>query len=236
MNILNITKSWDGMNKVTSLAMISNVILTTVVLILGVMVYTNKPVVTLVPPHLTEEAQVGISTADAQYLMSWGLYFANMTGNVTPTNVRFVADAISPIVSSEIYPALRRQLYALAADPLFSERGGSVSFETQDIDYDSPSNKVFVTGEQVSKTSAGKQKGTKYVYEMQFEIQNRRPLLVAVDHYQGQPRTAKWMRNQSQKSERRSNDEELEGFDGGELWFDESVRYEINDKSAVSYE
>lgn len=226
MNHKRFTATFDELRTKFSLSMASNVVLAAAVGLLAWDKVTDEPIIQIVPPTLTTEAKVGASTADAEYLMSWGLYFASMTGNVTPKNVLFVAEAISSFTDPGIYPQLRRQLYALAEDPTFKERGGSITFEAQDISYDAPSNKVFVVGEQVSTTTAGEQNRTRYVYEIEIEMRNRLPVVVGVDHYQGAPRTAKWMRNNAIREERagrRANVEE--SYEDVDPWFSEEVRF-----------
>lgn len=224
--------TFDELRTKFSLSMVSNVVLAAAVGLLAWDRVTDEPIIQVVPPTLTTEAKVGASTADAEYLMSWGLYFASMTGNVTPKNVLFVADAISSFTDPVIYPKLRRQLYSLAEDPTFKERGGSVTFEAQDISYDAASNKVFVVGEQVSNTTAGEQNRTRYVYEIEIEMRNRLPIVVGVDHYQGTPRTAKWMRSNAlreDRAKRRANTEET--YEDVEPWFSEDVRFGSSERT-----
>lgn len=226
MNIKKFNISREKLVAKASYALIANVALSAAVLFLVIDKVTEEPIVSLVPPSLTSEATIGASTANAEYLMSWGLYFASMTGNVTPRNVLFVADSVSGIVDARIYPEIRKQLYALAADPLFKERGGSVTFEAQDVSYDAPSGKVFVRGEQVSRTTTGEQKRNAYVYEIQMEMRSRMPVVVAVDHYKGALRTAKWMNNEYRRAKpQEARDDMLAQSEGAKPWFDEETRY-----------
>lgn len=226
MKVSTYLRSLDVMVHKTIWTLASNTILAVAIVFLALTVMNKEPIVAMVPPNLTEEATVGAKTANAEYLMSWGLYFASMTGNVTPKNVLFVADSIGSITDPDLYPALRRQLYSLAADPIFNERGGSVSFEAQDVSYDAPSNKVFVTGDQISRTSAGDQNRARYVYEIQVEIRNHRPVVVAVDHYEGAPRTAKWMRD-AERSRHRKEKKAPAQEAQAEPWFDEGARFGV---------
>lgn len=223
MNLKKFTASFDQMMTTTFVSLITNVVLAVAVSLLVWNKVTEEPIIQLVPPNLTAEAKVGARSADAAYLMSFGLYVASMTGNVTPKNVLFVADAISPFIDSRIYPEVRKQMFALAADPTFKERGGSVSFEAQDISYDAPSNKVFVIGEQISKTTSGEQQRSRYVYELVIEIKNRQPMVMDIDHYTGAPRTAKWLKNQGRRPGQKKT--EVNDATEAEPWFDAEARF-----------
>jgi conjugal transfer pilus assembly protein TraE len=225
MKLLTFVRSWRDLVAKSAVLVFSNAVLAVAVIVLAVIALNKKPVITMTPPNLTAEAQVGAKSANATYLMSWGMYFATMTGNVTPKNVVFVADSIGAIMDPAIYPEVRRQLFALAADPIFSERGGSVTFEVQNVSYDAPSNKVFAVGEQVSNSTTGKQKRSRYVYELVIEVRNYQPVITSVDHYQGAARTAKWMREEERRKRRHAKGQEADELQASP-WIDEASRYD----------
>lgn len=227
MRINVFSDSWKGMIKTSSYLLASNVILSLVVVALTFGVLRKESIVTLVPPHMTKEATIGIGTANAEYLMSFGMYVASLTGNLTPNNVVFVADALGSIVDPKLYSVVRRELYALASDPLFKNRGGAVYFEPMNVFYDAPTGKVFVKGNQVSVTSTGEQNRTPFVYEIQVEIRDRMPTVVAFDKYPGtQPHTMEWERkNQGQSRRAKMKDAEAEADKEATPWFSDAIRY-----------
>ena len=55
------------------------------------------------PPTLSETAEVSRNQATQPYLESWGLYLAELMGNVTPGNVSFIRVAIEPLLSPAVY-------------------------------------------------------------------------------------------------------------------------------------
>lgn len=187
-------------------------------------VVNKEPVVSLVPPGLTEEAQVAMDSADANYKMAWGMFFATMAGNVTPKNVKFVANVLSAYVDAGIYPEVRRQLFALAADPVFSQNGGSVSFRPTGVIYDDPSGKVFVRGELITSTVAGKPNAKEYIFEWKLDIRQRRPWVTDVQHYTGAERTAKWLKHRQAALDRKGKSPESELADA-DPWFDAETRF-----------
>ena len=50
---------------------------------------TERAVV-LVPPSLDKEVEITRNTASSELKESWGLYLAELLGNVTPTNADFI--------------------------------------------------------------------------------------------------------------------------------------------------
>lgn len=201
------------------------------VVMLSMKVLNKEPVAVLVPPGLTEEAAVAMDSADSNYKMAWGMFFSNMAGNVTPKNVKFVADVLSAYVDASIYPEVRRQLYALAADPVFSQNGGSISFRPKGILYDDPSGKVFVRGELVSSTVASKPITKEYVFEWKLEIRQRRPWVVEVQHYTGAERTAKWLKARQAAQDRKGKGAET-ALPESDPWFDAETRFGASEEEA----
>jgi conjugal transfer pilus assembly protein TraE len=65
-------------------------------------------------------AKQGGDAASSELKESWGLYLAELLGNVTPTNADFIGKAIAPLLSTELYrsvmDALSEQVNALKID------------------------------------------------------------------------------------------------------------------------
>lgn len=224
MRIKIFSTTWERLKKISYMAHLSNIVLAAAVLLLAVGLLRKAPVVTLVPPGLTEEASIGLRTADANYMMSFGMYVASLTGNLTPNNVMLVADALGSIVEPQLYSKVRRELYALAQDPSFKDRGGALFFEPLGVLYDAPTGKVFVKGNQVSVTSAGKQSRSPFVYEIEVSVRDHMPMVVGFDKYTGQPRTQEWQKRNKAKAER-LDEERASEEDAPTPWFSDAIRY-----------
>lgn len=213
------------MVKTSSFLLAANVALSIGVVIMALKVVSKEEIVTLIPPTLTKEAKVGMRTANADYLMSFGMYVATLTGNITPKNVLLVSDALGSLVDAKLYTTVRRQLFALANDPAFKDRGGSIYFEPVEVFYDAPTGKVFVQGNQVSVTASGRQNRVPFVYEIQVEVRDRMPVIVSLDKYPGrQPHTLEWERKNERQAERlreRKKDQEVDVAP----WFVDQIRY-----------
>lgn len=216
--------NWETLKKRAYLSNISNIILAVVVLMLAGGLLKKAPVVTLVPPGLTKEASIGLRTADANYLMSFGMYVASLTGNLTPNNAKLVADALGSIVEPKLYSKVRRELYALAEDPSFKDRGGALFFEPLGVTYDAPTGKVFVRGNQVSVTAAGKQNRTLFIYEIQMEVREHMPMIIGFDKYTGQPHTQEW-ESQNRALANKLEAERVSEQDASTPWFTNEIRY-----------
>lgn len=213
------------MVKTSSFLLFANVALSIAVVVMALKVISKEQIVTLIPPTLTKEASVGLRTANADYLMSFGMYVATLTGNITPKNVMLVADSLGSLVDAKLYTVVRRQLFALANDPAFKDRGGSIYFEPVDVFYDAPTGKVFVKGNQVSLTSSGRQNRVPFIYEIQVEIRDRMPVIISMDKYPGrQPHTLEWEKKHERHAQRirdKKKDQEIDVAP----WFVDKIRY-----------
>lgn len=229
MKVTFLNTTFRGMAKVSSFLLISNIVLSSATLVLGYKLVTAEPLVRFVPLNLTKEAVIGTKTADAEYLMSYGMYIANLTGNLTPKNVLFVADALGSALDPAIYPEVRRQLFALAENPVFKERGASLFFEIEDVSVDVPTGKVFVKGNQIMQKTTGRPQRFPFVYEIQIEMREGRPWVIAMDKYEGRvEQSLMWEARHQKHLERRAKREARENAENvGEVepWFSDRVLF-----------
>ena len=196
MNLKNMTKTWQAANKVAALMLLSNLALAVAILVAVSTLSGNRERVVLVPPHLEKRVSVGWNVADAEYLKGFGMYFAMLSGNVTPRSAAFVADTLSSAVAPAIYPEVRKQVLVLAKDPVFQKNGASVRFDPTGVDYEAATNKVFVVGEVTTNDATGRIDRGQVVYEMEIRMDNGRPLVTAMVSYAGaDPRTQQWLEN-----------------------------------------
>jgi conjugal transfer pilus assembly protein TraE len=147
---------------------------------------TERAVV-LVPPNLSREVEITRNEASGELKESWGLYLAELLGNVTPATAEFIRSAIGPLLSADIYrsvmDAMAEQISALKMDRI------AISFKPRQVFYEKESDKVFVTGELSSQGPNSKPDVRKRTYEFVLSIRNYRPRLDAIDVYADEPRT-----------------------------------------------
>ncbi|MBG6083011.1 TraE/TraK family type IV conjugative transfer system protein [Rubrivivax gelatinosus] len=193
MKLTNLLSSWDATKKVASVSLASNLVLSLGLWQAVWRLADDHERVALVPPFLNEKVTVGWTTADAQYIKSFAMYFALLTGNVTPKNATFIADSLSSLVSTRDYPVVRKQILALAKDPVFQRIGASVRFDVSDVVYEPETRKSFVLGEQVMKDATGHEEKLPIVFEFEVRIENGRPIVYSPTNYPGnEPRTKEW--------------------------------------------
>lgn len=147
---------------------------------------TERTVI-LVPPALAGEVEVTRSQASSALKESWGLYLAELLGNVTPATADFIRGALGPLLSAEIYrsvmDALAEQINALKMDRV------ALSFKPRQVFYEKATDKVFVTGELQSQGPNARPDQRTRTYEFRIVIHNYRPRLDAIDVYAEEPRT-----------------------------------------------
>lgn len=147
---------------------------------------TERAVV-LVPPNLSREVEITRNEASGELKESWGLYLAELLGNVTPAAAEFIRSAIGPLLSADIYrsvmDAMAEQINALKMDRI------AISFKPRQVFYEKDSDKVFVTGELSSQGPNSKPDVRNRTYEFVLSIRNYRPRLDAIDVYADEPRT-----------------------------------------------
>lgn len=160
---------------------------------------TERAVV-LVPPNLTKEVEITRNTASSELKESWGLYLAELLGNVTPATSEFIANALAPLLSTEIYrsvmDAMSEQISAIKMDRV------ATSFKPRQVSYERETDKVFVTGELTTQGPNSKAETRNRTYEFVLSTRNYRPRLDYIDVYPDEPRTVERLKALKQQQER----------------------------------
>jgi conjugal transfer pilus assembly protein TraE len=177
------------------------VILVTLGLVIAVMVggyavtraMEQRERIVLIPPYLDRQVQIGWSSASADYLKSFGMYFVTLAANVTPNNIDFVSQNLELFVDAKIFPDIRRTLKATAENPQFRDTGSSLIFQPLDIHFEPETMTVFVGGVAIHRDSAGRKTDTEMVYELGTEMRSGRPWINSIETYNGREmRTRQW--------------------------------------------
>lgn len=147
---------------------------------------TERAVV-LVPPNLSTEVEITRHTASSEVKEAWGLYLAELLGNVTPATSEFISNAIAPLLSTTIYrsvmDALSEQINAIKMDRV------ATSFKPRQVTYEQETDKVFVSGELTTQGPNSKAEIRGRTYEFVISTRNYRPRLDYIDVYPDEPRT-----------------------------------------------
>lgn len=216
MKVSHLFETWDGTARVNRWQLLINVVLAVCLAALTVKSLSDRERVVLIPPHLSERAEVAWNKANDQYYEGFGMYVASMIGNITPRTAEFIAEQLAFIVSPDIYQSMRAQILAIANDPLFQKGDQFNYFSPEVVFYEPETNKVYVSG--VVTTSAftktietlGKIAENKDItYELKMDIVNGRPIVVAFDSYYGKnPHTEQWKAKNPDKVEKLKKDKE----------------------------
>lgn len=195
MKLKNFLQTWTMSTTVTLWMVASNTVLVVLLFITMNRAFSEKERIALVPPYLNERVSVGWNSASEGYYKSWGLYFATLIGNITPSNVDFLIDILSTFLDSEIYTSVRPKLIALSKDPIFMKSGGASFFAPGHITYEPETTKVFVPGTMtMTSYGQGQPEQKNVIYEFAIHIKDGMPKISYLDSYEGaQPRTLKWM-------------------------------------------
>lgn len=160
---------------------------------------TERAVV-LVPPNLTKEVEITRNTASSELKESWGLYLAELLGNVTPATSEFIANALAPLLSTNIYrsvmDAMSEQINAIKMDRV------ATSFKPRQVSYERETDKVFVTGELTTQGPNSKAETRNRTYEFVLSTRNYRPRLDYIDVYADEPRTVDRLKALKQQQDR----------------------------------
>ena len=136
-------------------------------LALSALFIKDDPVI-VIPPSLHEEVRISQNKASGSLKEAWGLFIAELLGNVTPSNNRFIEAAIAPLLDARIYPtvmtALWDQIEALKVDRI------TLTFKPHGVFYEAETDKVFISGDQIKTASSGfDQQSAAYVVDLEFK-------------------------------------------------------------------
>ncbi len=152
----------------------------------------DKTRVVLEPPYLNKAATIGYASADADYYESWGLYVAELVGNLTPGDASYVANSLGKLFGASDYAIVKGKVLASAA----AERADQANFffQAQRTTWQAANKTVFVYGllSQINNLGQTVSK-VHYTFSMAVHIDGGRPVLDGFNAYQGEPHTIKWM-------------------------------------------
>ncbi len=189
MDLQRFISSYQGsrVTALVSMSLLVVMIITNVFLVSGLV--NKRESVVLIPPNLTQEVKLVQNKANEGYLKAWGLFLAELVGNVTPQNISFIRASVDPLLSPKIYQefidALESQAAQIKIDNI------SMSFEPKVVIFEEESNLVFVSGHSVIAGPAGDETRSTRTYEFMIQMNGYKPLLTWVDTYEGNAKTKK---------------------------------------------
>ena len=161
------------------------------ILLTGLLWRDNQTIV-LKPVTLTEEAWITKEQASRSYHEAWGLFLAQLMGNVTGGNLEFVRDTLAPLLAPAIYretlDVLDQQTRQLREDRVI------LRFEPRSVFYEVATGKTFVEGQSFMKGTASKERQGLRTYEYELKISHFLPYLSFMDTYAGPAKTQDFLK------------------------------------------
>lgn len=191
-------QTWEGSLVENKWNRIFNGALAFTVLLLAYMALTKDQIVIVKPETLGSEAWITKADSSESYKESWGLFFAQMTGNITPSNVDFLKDRLKPLLSPAIYSDVIDTL-EMQAQNIKDDRI-TMRFEPRFVEYEKTTDRVFVYGYSFVKGATGDEERDDRTYEYKIKISNYAPMILDLNTYEGKPRTERVL-DQLQKQE-----------------------------------
>ena len=193
MNAELFRKNWENLSRENLIWRYVSIGQVIVMVILAYAVVHRDEIVVLSPPDLSEQVEISRSKASLAYRKSFAMYLAMLGGNVTPGNVVIIKEAIGPLLAPSIYRTvmdnIEQQINALRIDRI------TLEYTPKAILYEPETDKIFVSGTQVSRGPSGKPETNRRTYEFIIEMQNYRPVLVHAVAYTGNPKTLKTLKS-----------------------------------------
>ena len=199
MDLKRYMESFNGLRTEAKTSRVLLIILVGTIGLMGYHICTRPTVVTLVPYTLAEDAQLTREDASRSYFEAWGFALAELLGNVTPGNVKFIGERLKPLLSPSIYHDVLESINE-SADQLIDERI-TQRFQPRRVIYEKSSGKVFVFGTSYLRQGASfeNERDEPRTYEFKMKIANYAPIITHIDTYTGYERTKVRLENQAKK-------------------------------------
>jgi conjugal transfer pilus assembly protein TraE len=192
LKLSDLTRNWEATKTANAVLLGAVVVLSLSNIYLTIRLSESKIDRVLIPPMLTEQVRVGYAMADDAFYKSWGLYVAELVGNLTPGSAPFVAKALARLFPSPDAATVRESVLAKGRE---LDQNGAVSFFKADqLVHEPATSRVFVAGVQRQMSPSGAAMSVQNVtYEMSIEVRAGQPVITNLKNYEGEPRTSDWV-------------------------------------------
>ena len=183
-------RSWSHSISLARVLGQSNLVLAIAVVVLVYVALTKEETVVIVPPTFTEEITFVGNQASEAYKTGWGLFAANMAGNISDRNSAFVVDTLRKMFSVQDADDYERQL--LSQVEALKVRGVRENFTPLDLIYNSEVDTVWVYGDKKTvSTRSGASTIQKWTYQIRIIASSGMPKITHFSQYPGAPNTRK---------------------------------------------
>ncbi|KAA0574604.1 hypothetical protein FZ983_27270 [Azospirillum sp. B21] len=182
------------------------------ILLLLVQLMQSRERIIIVPPELNGKAEVAYNSANTEYKEGIALFLAQLLGNITPENADFVKSAIGPFLDPSIYNDVMREVERQVND--FKVEHVAQSFKPKKLFTEAATGKVFAFGAGILEGVSGNTQKADQSFEFVINVRRFRPLVTALETYQGEPRTKEVLERMHQQELQRAERERERGRTG----------------------
>ena len=187
MNFNKLSTTWIHTRDNNRILIVANLVLSIGFFLSVLVLLTRHTIVTVLPPQLDQQVEIGNDTASGNYYEAWALSISELLGNASDTNIEFIKKALVHYFSPDIYVALKLQMDKEVS--LMLESKYRLSFQPLQVSYEPATHKYFVTGNLHTLLNDGTNTVSMRTYEYQFKTVDYRPVIFAFNVYQGVART-----------------------------------------------
>lgn len=149
--------------------------------------FRSHETVVLVPPMLDERVSISRDVASTTYQKKWGLFVAQMIGNIHPGNIDFVMEGITGMLSPAAYSSIKQALADQVSD--IKRDSLSISFQPKQVVYENETQKVFISGDFQAAGPSGEPKKLFRTYEFIITARFGQPWIDQFRVYSGPAKT-----------------------------------------------
>lgn len=186
MNQEAAARTLSGLHKDNRALRLALVVLVVANVILVFAQVFRSQIVTIIPSNSMVKSTYTATSADEGALSSWGMYVAELLGNVTPATADFTADSLGHILAPSIY----KQVMAGVADQVAKIKADQLTlrFDMAAVKFNAAKRAVYVSGWLSTTDSHGSQQRQERTFEIYFDVVNYQPRVIGLQSYDGAPR------------------------------------------------
>ena len=188
MTLNEFLSTWRGTTLENRVWRIAILVLAVANLVLVGLVGQVERTVVLVPPVLEGEVTIARAHASQEVEEAWGLFVAELLGNVSPATVESLTRVLDPLFAAGLRRALMKAI--TEQTEAIKRENVSMRFSPRQVSYDTATRTIFVTGTHRTEGPAAQPVSNERTYEVRVEFRNYRPLITHLDIYRGEPRSA----------------------------------------------
>lgn len=186
MQFKKLKQTWGDLNTENLVFRITMPLMALALLIAVISVVNDSETVVIQPPNMSEEAQIAAEDANRGFKKSYGLYVANLLGNVQPGSAEFLLATSEHLFHPKVYQQLRQSL--IEQIQVIESEDLSTHFMPSSITYWEDTDRVVVFGKRVTQGRSEEPSSEEVTYELEVEINNYLPSVTYIDIYDGSPK------------------------------------------------